>query len=202
MNREELKELGLSDDQIDKVMAGHGKVVNGIKDKADKVDGLEVQIEDYKQQIEQRDQQLNDLFEKAKGNEELTAEIDRLKEDNTNTKNEYEEKLRKQAFEHKLESTLSDAKVKNIKAVKALLDLDTIKLDGDKLLGLDDQLNGLKESESYLFEQETKPNSPQFVAPGNPNGGITTKSIAEMNYQELADLKANNPAKFAELTKQ
>lgn len=203
MNREELKALGLTDEQIDKVMASHGKVVNSIKEKADKVDGLESQIEDYKKQISDRDTQLEELGEKAKGNEELTAQINELKQQNETTKSEYEEKLQQQAFDHKLESTLSGAKVKNVTAVKALLDIDSIKLDGDKLLGLDDQLNNLKEKESYLFEQEEKPNSPTIVAPGNPNGGQpTTKSIAEMSYQELADLKANNPAQFAELTKQ
>lgn len=172
MNREELKELGLSDEQIDKVMASHGKVVNDTKAKADKVDGLESQIEDYKQQIADRDTQLEELGEKAKGNEDLTAEIDRLKEENTNTKNDYEEQLKKQAFDYKLEGTLKDSKVKNVKAIKALLDMDTIKLDGDALKGLDEQLNSLKENESYLFEQEeTQPNSPQIVTGGNPNGG-------------------------------
>lgn len=203
MNREQLKALGLTDEQVDSVMKEYGKSINDIKQKADKVETLESQIEDYKNQLEERDNQLNELSEKAKGNEELTAQIEELRKQKETTKTEYEEKLQQQAFEHKLESTLRSAKVKNVKAVKALLDLESIKLDGDKLLGLDDQLNSLKENESYLFEQEEKPETPTIVNPGNPNGGtITTKSIAEMTYQELADLKANDPAKFAELTKQ
>lgn len=170
MNREFLKELGLSDEQVDNVMKEYGKSINDIKEKADKVDTLESQIEDYKNQLEERDNQLNELSEKAKGNEELTAQIEELRQQNEITKTEYEEKLQKQAFEHKLESTLAQAKVKNVKAVKALLDLDSIKLDGDKLLGLDDQLKHLKENESYLFEQEEKP-KPTIVTGGNPNGG-------------------------------
>jgi myosin heavy subunit len=175
MNREELKELGLSDEQIDKVMASHGKVVNSIKEKADKVESLESQIEDYKQQLADRDKQLEELGEKVKDNEELTAKIDELKQQNETTKTEYEAKLHQQAFDHKLESTLTAAKAKNVKAVKALLDLDSIKLDGDNLLGLDDQLDNLKENESYLFETEEKPNpSPQIVKPGNPDGGSNT----------------------------
>ena len=201
MNREFLKGLGLEDDAIDKVMAEHGKSLNSVKEKADKVDGLESQIEDYKKQIGDRDTQLEEL--KKVDAEGLQAKIDELQQANETTKTEYEEKLQHQAFEHKLDSTLTGAKVKSVKAVKALLDLDSIKLDGDKLLGLDDQLSGLKENESYLFEQEVKPNSPTIVAGGNPNGGTpTTKSIAEMSYQELSDLKTNNPAQFAELTKQ
>ncbi|WP_138090854.1 phage scaffolding protein [Halalkalibacterium halodurans] len=171
MNREELKALGLTDEQIDKVMASHGKVVNSIKEKADKVDALESQINDYKQQIADRDTQLADLGEKVKDNEELTAEIERLKGENATTKSELEKKLEQQAFDHKLETALAGAKVKNTKAVKALLDMDMIKLDGDTLKGLDDQLSKLKESDDYLFESETDSQTPQIVTPGNPNGG-------------------------------
>lgn len=174
MNREELKELGLSDEQIDKVMASHGKVVNSIKEKADKVDALESQIEDYKQQLADRDTQLEELGEKVKDNEELTAQIEELKQQNEAAKEEYEAKLHQQAFDHKLETALAGAKVKNIKAVKALLDMDTIKLDGDTLKGLDDQLSKLKESDDYLFESETNSQTPQIVTPGNPNGGSNT----------------------------
>lgn len=205
MNREFLKELGLSDEQIDKVMAEHGKTVNSMKEKADKVETLESQIEDYKQQLEERDNQLNDLSEKAKGNEELLSQINELKQQNEQTKTEYEEKLQKQAFEHKLESTLAAAKVKNVKAVKALLDLDSIKLDGDKLLGLDDQLNNLKENESYLFEQEDN-SGIQIVAGGNPNGGsgnIKNPFTKEhWNLTEQGKLYRENPELYKHLKAQ
>lgn len=203
MNREFLKGLGLEDEVIDKIMKEHGQTVNGLKEKANKTEALEGQIEDYKQQLVDRDKQLDELSKKAKGNEELTAQIDELKQQNKATKNEYEQKLQEQAFEHTLKDALSAAKVRNVKAAKALLDLESIKLDGDKLLGLDDQLKAIKESDSYLFEEEKEPGpNPHIVLHGNPDGGGQTKSIAEMSYQELADLKANDPAKFAELTKQ
>lgn len=172
MNREELKELGLNDEQVNSVMASYGKSVNEIKDKAEQVDVLQSQIDDYKEQIGERDEQLQELGEKAKGNEELTAQIDELKKANETTKNEYEGKLLEQAFSHKLDNTLSEANVKNAKAVKALLDMDSIKLDGDSLLGLDDQLTALKESEGYLFNSEEPPApNPRITVGGNPNGG-------------------------------
>lgn len=200
MNREFLKEQGLSDEQIDAVMKEHGKTLNDAKAKADKVGGLESQITDLQGQIEDRDGQLEEL--KKVDPEELQAEIDRLKELNETTSTEYQEKLDKQAFDHALSDALKNAKVRNPKAVKALLDTESIKLDGEKLLGLDDQLTALKESDDYLFEVEEEPNTPTITVPGNPNGGSdTTKSIDQMSYQELTDLKTNNPAKFAELTK-
>src|SRR5690625_3046926 len=171
MNREELKSLGLTDDQIEGVMASHGKTVNSIKEKADKADSLQSQIDDYKQQIKDRDNQLADLGKKVKDNEELTAEIERLKDENKTATEELQEKLEKQAFEFALEKELNKAGAKNPKAVKALLDTESIKVDGETLLGLDDQLKALKESDEYLFESEEKASTPQIVTPGNPNGG-------------------------------
>ena len=55
---------------------------------------------------------------------------------------------------------LTGAKGKNHKAIKALLDMDKIKLDEEGLKGLEDQLASLKTNESYLFETEAKIEQP------------------------------------------
>ena len=176
MSREELKELGLTDEQIDKVMANYGKSVKEIKEKADKAESAEAQIEDYKQQIKDRDKQLTDLEGKAKGNEDLEAEIKKLKADNETATTELQAKLDKQIYDFALEKALTKANVRNPKAIKALLNTETIKLDGETLLGLDDQLEAVKKSDPYLFEAEPKdPDTPKFVAPGNPKGGKNGK---------------------------
>lgn len=140
----------------------------------DKFDAKNQEVKDLQTQLSDRDNQLEEL--KRVDAEGLQAKIDELQQANETTKSEYEEKLQKQAFDHKLESALTGSKVKNVKAVKALLDLETIKLDGDNLLGLDDQLKALKDSDGYLFETEQKPNSPTIVAPGNPNGGTNQET--------------------------
>ncbi|MEX3715752.1 phage scaffolding protein [Cytobacillus horneckiae] len=128
------------------------------------------EIKDLKDQITSRDNQLEDL--KKVDAEALQQKIKDLQEENNNTKTDYEGKLQKQTFDYALKDALTGAKVRNPKAAKALLDLDSIKLDGEKLLGLDAQLNTIKESDPYLFEsEEAPPNSPQIVPPGNPNGG-------------------------------
>ncbi|KAA0941613.1 hypothetical protein FQ087_20875 [Sporosarcina sp. ANT_H38] len=172
MNREALKALGLTDEQVDSVMASHGSVVNATKGE---LTAMTTERDDLKGQLTDRDTQLNDLSGKAKDNEELSAEIDRLKGENATATTELQEKLDKQAFDFTLEKALTGAKVRNPKAVKALLDTDSIKLDGDKLLNLDSQLDTLKASDAYLFEvEEVPPNSPAIVTPGNPNGGQGT----------------------------
>ena len=122
----------------------------------EKFDAKNNEVKDLKEQLKQRDAQLDDLQKKAKDSEELTAEINRLKEENKKATQEYEEKLKQQAFDFALERALTNAQAKNPKAVRALLDTESIKLDGDKLLGLEEQLNALKESDSYLFGEEPK----------------------------------------------
>lgn len=199
MNREFLEKLELDKEVVDKIMAEHGKTVGATNQE---LESVTTERDDLKEQLAERDEQLNDLSDKAKDSEELTAEIDRLKDENKTATTDLQNKLDQQAFDFTLEKALSNAKVRNPKAVKALLDTETIKLDGDKLLNLDGQLEELKESDAYLFEEEGESKPPTIVAGGNPNGGTSTdKSITEMNYEELADLKANDPAKFAELTK-
>ena len=120
------------------------------------------EIKEYKNQLKERDQQLEDLGEKAKGHEELTKRIEELTAQNEKTKQEYEQKIQQQAFDHALSSALNGAKARNSEAVKALLKTDEIKFDGDKLEGLDEQLKALKESDSYLFEPESETTKPVF----------------------------------------
>lgn len=177
MNREVLKALGLTEEQIDSVMASHGTVVNATKQE---LEATKTERNDLKGQLGDRDKQLSDLGKKVKDNEDLTAEIDRLKGENAT-----------QAFNFSLEKALTSAKVRNPKAVKALLDTESIKLDGDKLLNLDSQLEALKASDAYLFEAEEAappPNTPNFVAPGNPNGG----GSGTVTKEQIMSEKDNN----------
>lgn len=165
----------------------------------DKFDSVNNDNKELKRQLKERDTQLEEL--KKVDADGLKQKIQDLQSENETTKNEYEEKLQNQAFDHVLSNALTGAKVKNAKAVKALLDTEKIKLDGDKLLNLDDQLEALKESDAYLFEEEQQEEQKPSFTTGQHQKGGTTKNIAEMSYQELADLKTSNPAKFAELTK-
>ena len=50
-----------------------------------------------------------------------------------------------------IDIALANSKAKSGKAARALLDLDAVKLDGDKLLGFDDQLEALKKSDPWLL---------------------------------------------------
>src|SRR5690606_22865001 len=143
-----LTELGLETEQVDKIMAEHGKTVNGLKTE---VDNKVKEVDNLANQLKDRDKQLEDIGKKAKDHEELQQTIKDLQKENEDAKKDYEANLIKTRKEAKLELALKDAKAKNPKAVKALLDAEKISLDGDNLVGLEEQLTALKESDSYLF---------------------------------------------------
>lgn len=112
---------------------------------------------ELEKQISDRDKQLKDLSVKAQGNEELTKQIEELQLSNKQIAKDYEDRINKMQFDNALEGALTNAKCKNTKALKALLDIDNVKLNEGKLEGLEEQLNKLKESDSYLFDLETAP---------------------------------------------
>ena len=103
-------------------------------------------------QIADRDKQLEEL--KKVDSTKLQAEITRLQQENTTAKSNYENELTKVKLNSALDVALMSAKARDVKAVKPFLDMDLIKLDGDKLLGLEEQLKTVKTEKGYLFEAE------------------------------------------------
>ncbi|KYG28173.1 phage scaffolding protein [Alkalihalobacillus trypoxylicola] len=195
MKREFLKGLGLEDEVIDKVMAEHGSTVNKTKDD---LQSVTTERDNLKGQLTDRDKQLETLKSKATGNEELLQQIDQLKQDNKEAADDWKAQLDKQSFDFALDKALTSAKVRNSKAAKALLDVENIKLDGDKLTGLDDQLTALKESDGYLFAEEGAPGK-WTNGKHHSGGGITVDDFKKLSYAGRIKLKKDNPTKYNEL---
>ncbi|NFG96848.1 phage scaffold protein [Clostridium sporogenes] len=112
-------------------------------------------IKQYKKDITKRDKDLTDLQGKIKDNEELNTEIENLKDANKKASEDYESKLNQLNFDTKFEKAIDEYKTKNPKALRALLDMDKVKLVDDTFIGLEEQVKSLKESDAYLFEAET-----------------------------------------------
>ena len=68
---------------------------------------------------------------------------------------EYEKRIEKIRFDNMLDGKLTDSRAKNKLAVRALLDMDKIMVDEDKLIGVDEQISSIKAKDGYLFENAT-----------------------------------------------
>lgn len=161
MTLEQLIALGLSEEQAKKVLEAHQAT---LKDKHVPIDRFN-EINEAKKQAEEalkeRDKQLKDLADKAKGNEDLTKQIADLQEANKKATEGYESKIKQMQFDHSLDAELKAAGAKNVKAIKALLNLENIKLDAEKFTGLKEQLDEMRKSDAYLFDQTLGGRTPQ-----------------------------------------
>jgi dsDNA-binding SOS-regulon protein len=160
----------------------------------DEADALKKQVSTQKKTIKERDDQLETLSKKVGNNEELQSEIDKLKKENQSSTEKYEKELQSQSFNFALDTALRNSKVKNPKALKALLNIDNIKLDGETMIGLDDQLKTLKESDAYLFEDESSASTgSQGNHKRNPDTsnkddeGSMGKRLASLNTETKTD---------------
>lgn len=200
MQREFLQNLGLSDEQVQAVLIQHGKSTNEIKGKLAQT---EEQVADLQNQIGDRDKQLKKL-EKATGdNQELAQEIDKLRKENEQRSKDFQVKIAEQAKDFAIGNALRDAGAKNVKATRALLDMDKVSVDDNgNLIGLSDQVKALQETDAYLFEQkqeeqQVKPKVELFAG-GNPNSA-TPKDPSNMSLDEQTALYRKDPAQWQSL---
>ncbi|EAC2557577.1 phage scaffolding protein [Listeria innocua] len=199
MQREYLKGLGLEDEVINKVMAENGKDITAAKQQLSEV---EAERDGLKSQLTQRDKDIDDLKKDSGTSEELKKQIEDLQQKNTDLESNYQSEIAETKKNSAIELALASAKAKNPKAVRALLDNDKLELTDEGLKGLDEQLGALQESDAYLFAQESENVAPKWGINGNQtNNNPTSKSLADYSYQELADLKASDPATFESITK-
>lgn len=162
MKREDLEKQGLTKEQIDFIMAENGKDVE--KAKGD-LSTKETELASVKEQLTQANTQIEGFKDLDVDSIKAKADEYKIKYEEAQTK--AQEELQRVQFEHKLETALSGAKAKNVKAVKALLNIEGLKLNEGEIVGLNEQLEKLKEENDYLFDLgETNPATPpNFTRP-------------------------------------
>ena len=160
MNTKQLMELGLTQEQADKIFALHGADIESLKAK-----NAALQASDEAKQA-----QIAEANATIEGFKKL--DVDGIKAAADEWKSKYEQAAADSAkqlsalkFDHALESALTGAKAKNAKAVKALLQPDALKLQEDgSIMGLKEQLEAIKSESDYLFESDVP--TPKIVAGG------------------------------------
>lgn len=152
------------------------------------------EVKTLKGQLDERDKQLKDLAEKAKGNEELTKKIADLQEENKNAVKALEDKLKQQTFEFAVESAINGVKGKDVnpRAIKALLKMENLKIDGEKLIGFEEQITELKKSDAYLFDAGAAGGGAN--PPGGNKGSKNPWKKESFNMTEQGRIITENPA--------
>lgn len=193
----ELKEkLGeeLYDQVSDKLGDALGKLILNDEGKwfpKERYDKINAQKDELEKQVSDVTAKIKEFEPLAASNESLKEQIEKLKTDIETSKTEYENRIKQQDFDFKLNTAISEAGAKNTKAVKALLKKDAISVDGDNLIGFDDQIKALQESDAYLFgEIKVKGKEPGFSEK-------TTDTAKYGGYQTKEEFARADPKGYA-----
>lgn len=156
-----LTDLGVSEEAAQKIIEANKTEIEAEQGAA----------ADAAKQLEAASQTIKDLRETTKKFD--GKDPDALQKDLDDLQAKYDADTAALKRDAALDRALLSAKARDVRAVKPLLDLDAVKLDGDKLIGLEEQLTSLKADHDYLFE------------PSEPAGG-TVKVDTGDDHKEPA----------------
>ena len=154
--KELLKKAGIEEGKLDSVIGDINKELPKHFIPKDKYNEAAEAKKKLETDLQGRDAQLEQLKSAAGNSEELKKQIEQLQAENKKAAEEWQAKMVQMQLDFAIEKALAAAKAKNAKAVKALLDMEKVKLDGDQLLGIDEQLKALQQSDQYLFGDSGK----------------------------------------------
>ena len=188
MTKESLKQLGLTDEQVESVWKG----LDGDYVTKTRFNEVNTELTTTKATLTERDGQLETLKKSTGDVEGLKKEIADLQEANKAKDNEHQAEIKQMKFDTALNSALVGSKARNPETVKPLLKefLEKAELDGDSIKGLDSELKNLIEGDDtkFLFDTDSAGGKPGFrgLKPGdNPNkdkpggGNDAPKTLAD-----------------------
>lgn len=117
------------------------------------------------------------------------ADIEKLKKDASDWETKYNTDIAAVKLDSAVSMALVEAKAKNPKAVRGMLDLSIVKMDGDKLLGLSEQLENLKKSDSYMFAEVEENNGARVNTGANHSNNTNTDAFMSA-FRKGAGLEA------------
>lgn len=155
MKKEFLQQLGLADDAVEKILTEYKKGIEAVKGaEAQKVEQAEAGLKTAQDTIAG----LQEAVKKFDG-----VDVDKLKADLAGMQQKYNEDLAAAKLDAALRLELVKAKSRDEVSVRANLDQSLLKLDGNKILGLEEQLARLKSEKEFLFEPDKPENEPAGI---------------------------------------
>lgn len=202
MKKEDLLKLGLNEELAAKVEAASAEELKGFIPKA-RFDEVNTEKKRLETTLTERNNELETLKNSSGDADALRQQISELQTQYQQKDADHAKEILQLKVDNAVAAALVEAKAKNQKAVKALLNLEGAQLLEDgSIKGLADQLKALAEApdSKFMFESdETK--KPAFKGAksgeGSNEDGDKKPDIKTMTYDQLdAYLKANPDAKL------
>lgn len=183
MKRDFLKNLGIEDnDIISKILDENSADIGRAKGE---LETYKTKVSDLEKDNKTKDDTIATLQGQVGDVEKLNKEISDLKADKIKLESELDTRVSTIQKGHAIEGAIRDAKGKNIKAIKALLDEEKITYENGELKGITEQLEALASAEdsSMLFgDAQSAPAGTHVNNPltgGNGGNPPTATTFAE-----------------------
>ena len=181
MNKKELAELGIEDEDVQKaVLKLHGlgieKFKGDVKTLTEDKESLTTQITKAGEQIEAFKKLDVEGIQKAA--DDYKAQAEKAEADKLEVEEARVSDQAKVVYDKALDAGLNKAGAKNLKSVKALLNNDELKIseDGSSIAGLEVQLESIAKENEFLFaSEETTPK----IVKGGKNQSILKDSVVQ-----------------------
>lgn len=167
MKREDISKIfeGATEEQINAVLDINSADIGRAKSK------LEAERDDYKEQLETAQTVLKGFD--GVDVEGMKTQISQLTADMAEKESEYQTKIADMEFNSVLDAAITKSGARNSKALKALLDMDTLRTSKNQAADIESAIAAVKSENDYLFE--TAQTVPRVVSKGSglPNGKMT-----------------------------
>lgn len=183
MNKSRLLEIGLTEEQVEKVLS----IFDGDFISKSRFNTLLETNKSLKEQLELRDEQLKQLKKDHQVSDELRETIKALQDQNEKTKQEYEMKISDMILSNGIEMGVVKSGAILPKAVISYLDKTKLSLDENgEVKGLSEQLETLKQGDTSILFRSSVPKKEGYVPESSiPNKSTSGKNKEEMTYDEL-----------------
>lgn len=194
MKKEEFVKLGIDEETAKKCEAASQEELKGFipKTRFDEVNNEKKKLE---LDLRDRDGQLETLKNSTGDVEAMKQQIATLQADNKAKDEAHAKEMTQLKIDAAVEKALTDGGAKNIKAVKALLDLADAKLSDDGTIkGLSEQIDKLKadEGSKFLFNATESKVQQQTFTGFQPGAATTIPDSKQAGYEaRLAEARKN-----------
>lgn len=203
MTRKFLEDKGLTKEVVDEILDENSKDIGKAKSELDTVKAdLETANkynEGLKDQISKANTELENL-KKSTDAEALKTKIENLQNQIKTDGEKHDAEIKQLKIDAAVDNALVTAKAKNVKAVKALLDLTNAELDENgKVKGIDEQIKALAKADDskFLFDSTKVKFKGASVGENGNDDGEQEVDTSKMTYSEmLAYLEENPDAKI------
>lgn len=146
-----------------------------------KYTALETQLSETQKLLSSKSADYETLKSQAGDNTELKATIDKMKSDHENEINDIQSKHEAQLLANDTAvHIIQKYKPKDVSDVMRHVDMTKVSRNGESLIGIDEQVDAIKETKSYYFETDEGGNGShqQGNAGGLPHGGNENDNAA------------------------